>query len=219
MQRQRGNPLLRRLIYLIVLAMAGMLAGAVVWLALFIFSEPEVDDANMPHLLANPTSIPMTAAPTVTPSPAFVNALGDESTFPRIFIPSAGVSQVIIDSALERDGWQVDHLGDRVGHLEGTTWLGEMGNIVLAGHVENVDGDPSIFHNIGDLQVGALITLSYQGMAYDYRVVEVKTVESDDLSVVYPVPGEERVTLITCTGYSFFLGEYQQRIVVVAVRG
>ena len=42
-------------------------------------------------------------------------------------------------------------------------------------------------------------------------------VRNDDLSVVYDF-GDDRVTLITCTGYNFLTETYDERIVVVAHR-
>jgi len=197
-----------------------MLFGLGVWLYQFVLNSPDMSDDTIPAMPTMPTtdSNNSAALPASTITPSFAGALGDEDTFPKIFIPTAGISQVIIDSLLEPDGWQVDHLGDRVGHLQGTAWLGETGNIVLAGHVENSDGNPSVFAEIGDLVVGDLVILSHLEQEYSYRVIEIKVVESSDLSVVYPVPGEEWVTLITCTGYDFISGEYEQRTVVIAER-
>jgi LPXTG-site transpeptidase (sortase) family protein len=141
----------------------------------------------------------------------------DGSPYPAIFIPSAGVSEYIIEARLEASGWRVDHLGDRVGHLEGTTAVGEPGNIVLAGHIENSEGRASVFSNLGDLQVGAAVTLSQGEVAHQYAVSEVKVVANDDLSVVYDFD-DDRVTLITCTGYNLLTDTYDERIVVVAHR-
>jgi LPXTG-site transpeptidase (sortase) family protein len=83
--------------------------------------------------------------------------------------------------------------------------------------VEDSQGNPSIFANINNLEMGTIITINDNGTAHHYSVTEILTVDAADLSVVYPT-NRERVTLITCTGYDFFSDSYQQRIVVVGER-
>lgn len=188
---------------LAALLLTGTVVGAAVWVARFGASTGEL-------------KLPMLAAPTKTSVEPTPEEDGS-ANYPHIFIATAGINEAIIESTLDENGWRVSHLENRVGHLEGTGWLGTPGNIVLAGHVELKDGRPGIFAKIGNLQKGDVITLTENGMSYEYAVVEVKVVESDDLSVVYPTE-TERVTLITCTGYDFLNNTYEQRIVVVAER-
>ncbi len=187
------------------LLLVGVISGAVVWVLRF--GLPSQEEESLPPL----------AAPPVTHSPQPTSEVDGAALYPQIFVAAAGVNEAIIESTLEEDGWRVSHLENRVGHLQGTSWLGKPGNIVLAGHVELRDGTPGVFSRIDELKPGDIVTLSEKGTSYDYRVTEVKIVEADDMSVVYPTP-VERVTLITCTGYDFLTNTYDQRIVVVAER-
>jgi sortase A len=74
-----------------------------------------------------------------------------------------------------------------------------------------------VFSQLGQLEVGAAVTLSQGAVVHQYAVSEVRVVASDDLSVVYDL-GDDRLTLITCTGYNFLTDVYDERIVVVAHR-
>jgi len=146
------------------------------------------------------------------------NATGTlpDSAFPEIIIPAADVDVKIVTSYLRPEGWQISHLGDQVGHLEGTAWLDNpTGNVVLAGHVELSDGSKGAFADIDKMAVGDIVTLREDGVDYVYRVSEIKEVASDDLSVVYPTESA-RLTLITCSDYNFLSDVYENRIVVVA---
>jgi LPXTG-site transpeptidase (sortase) family protein len=91
------------------------------------------------------------------------------------------------------------------------------GNIVLAGHVEMVDGRRGIFATIGELEIGDPLYLSQDGEERVYQVTQLFTTAPDDLSVLYPTT-DERVTLITCSNYDFLQDSYLDRVVVIAER-
>jgi LPXTG-site transpeptidase (sortase) family protein len=205
MQQRRQMSKRMRTIILLVCVVVGIGAGLYVWLDQFYVEAPVELSVAAPISPENEV-----AAANLPLQP-------DGSPYPAIFIPSAGVSEYIIESRLEASGWRVDHLGNRVGHLEGTTPIGNSGNIVLAGHIENSEGLPSVFSQLGQLEVGAAVTLSQGAVVHQYAVSEVSVVASDDLSVVYDI-GDDRLTLITCTGYNFLTDVYDERIVVVAHR-
>lgn len=194
-------------IVLLLLVMGGVLAGGVISLYRL---GGEREEAQAPIAIPSPTPQPAAHTPTAPLRP-------DGSPYPNLFAPTAGISEYIIESYLTEDGWQVDHLGNRIGHLQGTSWVGQGGNIVLAGHVEDSEGRPAVFAQLQEMQVGDPITVTDQDVTHQYQVVEVKTVESDDLSVVLPTPNET-LTLITCTNYNFIKGTYEQRIIVHAKR-
>ncbi|NJL94739.1 MAG: sortase [Anaerolineae bacterium] len=146
-----------------------------------------------------------------------VAPLSNPASFPRILAPGAQLDGIVVTSYLRDAGWEIRHLDDRVGHLEGTAWLGSGSNIVLAGHVELVDGRVGAFGQLDKMVVGDEIVLTEQGREYRYRVTEIREVEPTDLSVVYPT-ATERLTLITCGDYDFLSDSYQVRIVVIAER-
>lgn len=207
----RQQPRSRHSQALLVVAfiLGGMIIGVAVALDQFILEDGFASDTAP---AASPSTTPASAAVSPTEDMALQP---DSASYPSIFIPDAGVSEFIIESRLEPDGWRVHHLGNRVGHLEGTSQVGEGGNIVLAGHVENSDGDPSIFARIGELEIGQPVVIAHGTTEYSYLVTEVKTVPADDMSVIYST-SDNRVTLITCTGYNIISDRYDERIVVVA---
>lgn len=205
MRQKKANP--HSIVTFAGLMLLGVVSGGVIWFAR-IGSLPS-DALELPEI--------------EPPPPSATNVLQSTpeqrgtANYPEIFIADAGIKEAIIESQLEEDGWRVSHLENRVGHLEGTGWLGSPGNIVLAGHVELKDGRPGVFARIHELESGDAITVTQNGVSYTYWVTEVKVVQADDLSVVYPTESE-RVTLITCTGYNFLNNTYEERIVVVAER-
>lgn len=134
-----------------------------------------------------------------------------------IFIPSAGVLAPIVEVFLDGQSWDVSKLGANVGHLQGTSWLDAPGNVVLSGHVEMANGGRGVFASLEELKEGEPIIVTYKGVERRYAVTELKHVEPDDLTPVFPTAGD-RLTLITCDSYDFLQDAYLQRVVVVAER-
>lgn len=99
-----------------------------------------------------------------------------------------------------------------------TARLGEIGNVVIAGHVDYWDVGPSVFYNLKDLGAGDAIELAGDdGQVYAYAV------DWDKLFDVLNAPIEEIVgttpneslTIITCGGeFDYATGHYLQRRVV-----
>ncbi len=132
-----------------------------------------------------------------------------------IFIPDAGIYANIIQVYLDGISWDISNLGKNVGHLEGTSWLDQGGNVVLSGHVEMADGSLGVFSKIRDLKEGNLIVVLMNGNEWRYEVIEIKVTTPDDLEPIKPTL-DNRLTLITCGAYDFFSDTYEERIVVVA---
>ena len=135
----------------------------------------------------------------------------------RFYAPTAGIAGDIVQSYLDGTSWDVSQLGPNVGHLQGTAWMNDTGNIVLAGHVELSDGRQGIFARLSELQIGDSISLSQDGQEHLYQVKQKFTTEPTDMSVVYPSE-TNRLTLITCSDYDFFQDTYLERLVVIADR-
>jgi LPXTG-site transpeptidase (sortase) family protein len=109
--------------------------------------------------------------------------------------------------------WQVSHLEQEVGHLEGTAAPGASDNIVLAGHVTLVSGELGPFAQLDKLAPGDLITVYEGDRQYFYLVESRQTVKPSDVSVAYPT-NTGQLTLITCTNWSSQQGQYVERLVV-----
>jgi len=210
-RHRRGFSFGNLIAFLLLLAFVG---GAVVTFLLLNTDllDTLVASDSAPAPLAE-QAIPTTTAPTAAPVVQSESAIGDA----RILIPSAGVNTPIIRVYLDGVSWDVSNLGQNVGHLQGTVWMGEPGNIVLSGHVEMRDGRKGIFANLGDLVTGDVVILERDEVEQRYLVSEIRNVAPDDLTPLYPTT-TERLTLITCDDYNFLSDSYEERTIVVAER-
>lgn len=120
----------------------------------------------------------------------------------RIEVPRLGLH------ALVAEGIDPATLRVAVGHLPGTAFPDELGNVALAGHRD------SVFRPLQDLLPGDTVTLTTPRGAFSYEVDSIAIVAPDRTEVV--APGAERVlTLVTC--YPFrYLGTAPRRYVVRA---
>lgn len=137
----------------------------------------------------------------------------------RLSIPVLNVDNAVAQFPLNGASWNIDPWFSGVGHLQGTGWFDQGGNIAIGGHSWMPDHTPGIFVALHTLQPGDTITVSYGGSERQYTVSSVTSVAIDDLSVLYPTSGE-RLTLITCDGASYDRSSnlYQRRVIVVAER-
>lgn len=169
----------------------------------------EIPAAETPPPQAASTSAPQQPAAVVTPEAPLART--------TVFIPTVGVHSSIIEAYLDGTSWDVTHLGTNAGHLQGTAWLDQPGNIVLAGHIELSDGRRGIFARIGEVSIGDPIILQQGDDERHYIVRAVERTTPDDLSVLYP-SNDDQLTLITCNAYDFFQDAYLERTVVIAER-
>jgi eukaryotic-like serine/threonine-protein kinase len=176
--------------------------------------EPQTNVAQIQPASATPLPPSATVIPTTQPEQAAPREMTDGAHF---FAPTAGISTEVIQSYLNGTSWDISDLGEYAGHLQGTAWMNEPGNIVLAGHVEMTDGRQGIFASVADLKVGDPLILSQGVEERVYQVSQILTVEPDDLATLYPMK-TDRLTLVTCTNYDFLQDVYHQRLVVVADR-
>jgi LPXTG-site transpeptidase (sortase) family protein len=133
----------------------------------------------------------------------------------EIFIPTAGVNSRVVQAYLSGNSWDVSQIRANVGHLQGTSWVGQNGNIVLSGHVERADGSAGVFANLDLVEMEDLIRLTVNGQERMYVVTEIRTTTPEDLSPIMPTRSE-RLTLITCGEYDFFQDAYLERLIIVA---
>ncbi len=188
-----------------------IILGILLGLAFLVYdrlSQPSAEPTPQPtaQVAVLPTLTPTLLLPTATPR---LKA--------NLYVPTVGVNASIVDVYLDGVSWDVSELGTNVGHLEGTSWFGMKGNIALAGHVEMPDGRAGVFSQLERIQTGDLIILTYGVQEQRYTVTEVRRVQPDDLTVLYPT-SEDRITLITCDEYNFIQNIYAERVVVMAER-
>ncbi|MDO5399905.1 MAG: class C sortase [Eubacteriales bacterium] len=101
-----------------------------------------------------------------------------------------------------------------VGHLPGSAFpIGGKGNhAVLTGHT----GLPSarLLTDLSELAEGDGFTVSILGQELAYQVTAIRVVRPDEGDALTPVPGEDLVTLVTCTPY----GINSHRLLVTGTR-
>jgi sortase A len=95
-----------------------------------------------------------------------------------------------------------------VGHLSDTPWIGQGGNVALAGHRDTV------FRSLRKIRPGDVIEITTADKAVRYSVDRTTVVQPDDLSVLKPL-GRSTLTLITCYPFSYF-GSAPDRFIVHA---
>ncbi len=136
-----------------------------------------------------------------------------------ISIPVLGIQSSIVEFPLNGVSWDISTWETRVGHLEGTAWFHEMGNIVLGGHSEMPDLSAGIFAELDQLKIGDTILINLGIENRRYIVTSVTSTSASDLTPLYPTSGE-RLTLITCDTltYNRTARTYAKRVVVTTER-
>lgn len=140
-----------------------------------------------------------------------------------ISVPSQGISASIVPVYIRDFGnnvitWDVSGLRMQVGHLDGTSWFGENGTVILGGHSVITPDQPDIFVHLDDVVVGDSILVSGGGAERHYQVTDVRSISQNDLSMFNPSSGE-RLILFTCdtSTYDRSTRTYTGRFMVTAV--
>ncbi|HTM04176.1 MAG TPA: class D sortase [Vicinamibacterales bacterium] len=124
------------------------------------------------------------------------------SALGRIDIPRLGVSAII------RAGSDSRTLRLAVGHIAGTAYPGEPGNVGLAGHRD------TFFRKLRDIHSDDVIRVVTPGGTFNYRVARTRIVSPSDVWVLDP--GSRPVlTLVTCYPFTY-VGSAPQRFIVRA---
>lgn len=157
-------------------------------------------------------------APNVTVSP---------TPTPRMSRPvQFSIQKINVDAPVDPVG--VDGTGkmllpeaiDRVGWYERGAHPGEIGNAVIAGHLDSATGQSGIFFNLWMLQPGdEMEILTENGQILTFVVKDNKTYEFDKvpLDEVFGQTDKKKLNLITCTGrWNFTTQNYSHRMIVSA---
>jgi sortase A len=121
----------------------------------------------------------------------------------RIEIARLGVSAIV------RTGSDARTLQLAVGHIPGTAWPGEQGNVGLAGHRD------TFFRRLRDIRPDDRIRIVTASATYDYRVRRTDIVEPSDVWVLDQTT-EPSLTLVTCYPFTY-IGAAPERFIVRAV--
>jgi sortase A len=123
----------------------------------------------------------------------------------QIDIPRIGLTAVILEGSDDRS------LRLGVGHISGTAFPGEPGNVALAGHRD------TFFRSLRKIRQNDDIRLTTLDNSSTYRVDWVKVVSPDDTEVLRS-DNRSILTLITCYPFNF-VGSAPKRFVVRAHHG
>jgi sortase A len=124
-------------------------------------------------------------------------------TVGRIEIPRLGVSAII------KAGSDARTLQLAVGHIPGTSYPGEDGNMGLAGHRD------TFFRRLRDIRPDDTIRVTTPGGLFNYVVERTDVVEPNDVWVLDPTP-HPALTLVTCYPFTY-VGSAPQRFIVRAM--
>jgi LPXTG-site transpeptidase (sortase) family protein len=206
--RGKSNSLILRLIVL----------GAVLGAGFLVVQRFRHPPSEQPPTIAGLPSLTPSVIPTAIPSAV---PLPTNTAYPRanLSAPTVGINADIVDVYLDGQSWDVAQLGNNIGHLQGTGWVGAAGNIGLAGHVELADGRVGVFRNLDKMATGDPITLTLGDLQQYYKVTQVKRANPNDLTILEP-SNVDTITLITCDigAYNLLQNAYLDRVVVVAER-
>lgn len=192
-------------------------------IAAVITASPTPDLGMTATTVAEPksqaTAIPTVPTPDVEeilgfPLPAgSINSVTQEGVATRLVIPRLNLDAPVVVSPIKDQTWQVDHLGQAIGHLEGTAAPGSSSNIVLAGHITLAEGVYGPFAGLGQLSPGDLLVVYHGEQKFNYVIDGYDVVDRTAIEVTYPSKTGQ-VTLITCNNWNSELNQYEQRLVV-----
>ena len=106
-------------------------------------------------------------------------------------------------------GTDPDDLEKGVGHYTGSSYPGEIGQIVMSGHRDTV------FRRLGELQMGDEFIVSMPYGDFVYEIYDYKIVDADDLTIITLQKEEDDFLLTTCYPFSF-VGNAPDRYILYA---
>jgi sortase A len=126
------------------------------------------------------------------------------ATLGRIAVRRLGIDVIIVEGT---DGRSLQR---GAGHIAGTAFPGEAGNVALAGHRD------TFFRPLRNVRQDDEVTLTTLQGVYRYRVESISVVAPDDIGVLR-TSSESVLTLVTCYPF-YFVGPAPQRFLVRARR-
>jgi sortase A len=120
----------------------------------------------------------------------------------RLEVPRLRMSVMVLDGVDNRT------LRRGAGHIPGTAWPGQAGNVAVAGHRD------TFFRALEGIQKNDRISFQMTNGDYEYVVESIRIVEPNAVDVLAN-PGHPVLTLITCYPF-YFVGPAPKRFVVQA---
>jgi len=140
----------------------------------------------------------------------------------RIEIEGIGVSATIETLEVVDGVFQEPTSAGQVAWYKDTSWLGDSGNIVMAGHLNYWGVPEGVFFALAAVEPGSIVEVTADnGVVFRYEVTTVELLPADagSLEAVTAETGDETLTLITCGGdWDPSSQHYLHRTVVQATR-
>lgn len=197
------------------LALAAVLLGVAAVLVTLAIQGPAAPERPAPEPVATGSGATGSAAPPSTRPAADLEPAGPPQ---HLTIASIGVSTPLIRLGLNDDRTvEVPQNPARAGWFDQGPVPGQLGSSVILGHVDSTEG-PAVFHELSQLEPGALIEVSLAGGALaTFRVDRVETYANEDFPAraVYAGDPERRaLNLVTCGGeYDAARGGWQSNVI------
>jgi len=136
------------------------------------------------------------------PETAVQSAIPEGDLVGKMEIPNLHLSAVVFQGT-------TDKILDRgIGHLDGSAFPGETGNVVLAAHRD------TFFRSLRNIHQGDEITFTTPAGPREYEVESTEIVDPTDISVAGET-ASPTLTLITCYPF-YFVGHAPKRFIVKA---
>jgi sortase A len=204
-----GKTLLRRVLQWaqrILFAVAILMLGYCAFVLVDMWTFQHREKQNLARLLHDETEARNRQPhPGSSPAPEpLPPAIGPDGLIGRMEIPRLGLSVVVVE------GTDKPTLRRAAGHIVGTGFPGQPGNVGIAAHRD------TFFLPLRNIQRDDVIELTTLRGEYRYRVVSIKVVSPYDVAVLNP-DGTEILTLVTCYPF-YFVGAAPERFIVRAAR-
>lgn len=141
------------------------------------------------------------------PRAPFVAAATREEAEENGFVGRMAIERLGLEAAIS-EGITARALRRAVGHVPGTAFPGEIGNVGIAGHRDRH------FRPLRDVQVGDRIRVETPDGEFVYLVDDIQIVAPDAVEVLAPTD-EPVLTLVTCYPF-WYLGNAPERFIVRA---
>src|SRR5580704_10903114 len=146
---------------------------------------------------------PPIAIPSPRPHPTPLRlSVRDGAPLSRLDIPRLGISVVVVEGVTTRD------LSLGLGHIPGTAFPDEFGNVGIAGHRD------TFLRQLRKIHPHDLITLTTLAGFYQYSVDWTRVVRPRDVAVLDSVE-EPILTIVTCYPF-YWVGSAPERFIVRA---
>lgn len=188
---------------LIIVIFAGLIGGRSFYDNFVIEKSSTISNSSSVVNIASPT--PTVAARIFPPQRLIVQKIG----------VNAEVESVGLDSQKRMD---VPKKAANVGWYNLGAKVGELGSVVLAGHFDDINGDPAVFYNLSKVKIGDEVSLvTEDGKTFKYKITRKELFEYDKLPLteIFASSDKMRLNLITCDGYFDSINKnYSKRLVV-----